>query len=168
MGAFDDLIPGGGAKPTMMGGRKAGGTAGQQQKASAQTSALGALISQVQRVEQLYKQDFAGGWNEKGPAVLGEYINASPASQRFNSASDGLNNPFMAAFRVPGIGSQSDMELKAFISANQPNNDDTDERIEEKLRNIRNRVNFETKAKGMPAPNWSGGAALSPRIKRIR
>lgn len=172
MGAFDDLIPGGSAagakpaKPGMMGGRGAG-TAGQQQAAQARQSALNALVGQVRRVDQLYNQDFAGGWAEKGPAVLGEYINSAPASQRFNSASAGLNNPFMAAFRVPGNGSQSDLELKAFIDSNQPNNDDTDERIQEKLRNIRNRVNEEVKSKGLPAPNW-GAKPLSPSIKRIR
>jgi hypothetical protein len=118
-----------------------GGGKEQAARDNAQTAA-DALATQLSRVQQLYTSDL------KGLAVADTGL--TPAAGRFDSAAAGLSDQALAAFRVPGSGAQSDRELASFVAANQPQATDYDERIEEKLRNIRTRLDARRKALGLP------------------
>src|SRR3546814_12698839 len=73
----------------------------------------------------------------------------SAANAQFDTAGAGLGEVGLAAFRVPGVGSQSDAELRAFIAANRPSASDFDSRIKEKLLNLQSRLDQTYSAYGM-------------------
>lgn len=112
---------------------------------------LRALEQNIQRVRELYQQNLQGGFpnalSGRVPGII------RPENEQFNSAGAGLGGAGLAAFRVPGVGAQSDAELRAFIQANQPVSSDSDLAIEEKLRNLETRLNATLQELGMaPAP----------------
>lgn len=96
-----------------------------------------AAQQQIDRLGQLYQQ---GPGATKGLSGILDYL-PSPGNKRFDTAGAGLGEVGLAAFRVPGVGSQSDAELRAFIDANRPSASDYDVQIQEKLRNLQNRLN---------------------------
>lgn len=163
MGAFDDLVPGGGkpaaGKPST--GRASAADAKTQMALRGKSAALDALSRQWQDVRGQYDQNFAG----RGISSLAEYL-PLPRNSQFNSAAAGLSEQALSAFRTPGVGSQSDKELEAFVRANQPSNADSDEAIVQKLKNIENRMVTQRRMLGMPdrAPPMRGGAVKSKVI----
>lgn len=108
-----------------------------------------ALNSQMRRTWDTY----AAGPGATEPNTLGALADFNPYSapnSQFNAAAAGLGQQGLAAFRVPGSGSQSDTELKAFIAANQPSAGDTDASIKEKMANIERRMGPIYAANGFP------------------
>lgn len=118
-------------------------TASQQQAADQRQQTLKALAAQYARVRDMYNKDLKG----VGPASLLEYL-PFPRNRAFDSAAAGLSDLATAAFRVPGIGAQSDADAARMVAANQPKASDTDEAIEAKLQNLRNRL----AQSGVPIP----------------
>ena len=156
MGAFDDLIPGGKpAKPT---------AAMQAAQSPQRKAALDALSRQIQMVRGLYNKNFKG----VGPGSLLEYL-PTQSTKEFNSAAAGLSDQAQNAFRTPGIGSQSDRELAAFIAANQPSSSDFDSANEQKIKNIEGRLIPQRRALGLPdqAPPLNGGSD-GWKIERVK
>lgn len=128
----------------------------------ARTARLRALEQQLSRVDQLYGQNLRGGAPNQLNRLVPDIFN--PTLGQFDSSAAGLAEQALWAFRVPGVGSQSDAELRAFVNANQPQSTDSDLRIEEKLGNIRRRIqaelgNLEPQA-AAGANNTTGAAAL--------
>lgn len=117
---------------------------------------LRALEKQIARVGDLYRK---GPGATKGVSSVMDYL-PLPANKQFDAAAAGLGEMGLAAFRVPGVGSQSDAELRAFIDANRPSASDYDVQIEEKLRNLRTRLAEAYKAQGV---KYSPNASASPR-----
>jgi hypothetical protein len=117
---------------------------------SGKGGAMKALQDQIDRVTSLYQNNLQGGM----PNVVNRVVPDSfqPGKAQFDTAAEGLTNPFMAAFRIPGVGSQSDTELRQFISANVPQQGDSDAVIEEKIRNIQTRINAEKPAQPVAEP----------------
>lgn len=124
-----------------------------QQKFQAKIANLNALSGQIDRVESLYQNNVQGGWpnqiSGRVPSLL------RPENDQFNSAGAGLAEQGLAAFRVPGVGSQSDTELRQFVEANRPMASDSDLAIEEKLRQIRARVDATRQALNLPPAQQS-------------
>jgi hypothetical protein len=116
-------------------------------------SALDALQAQMDRVSELYRQRLEGGLPNAVNGVIPDAM--QPGVAAFNSAAQGLINPFQAAFRIPGVGSQSDLEARQFMEANTPSANDSDAVIEEKLRNIQTRVDAERARQGGPPASAS-------------
>lgn len=108
---------------------------------SGKGGAIKALQEQVDRVGELYRQELKGGLPNKINDLIPDTF--QPDKGAFDTAGQGLTNPFMAAFRVPGVGAQSDTELRQFLAANTPAQGDSDAVIEEKLRNIQTRIDAE-------------------------
>lgn len=104
-----------------------------------------AAQAQIDRLGQLYR---SGPGNTKGLSGILDYL-PSPVNKRFDTAGAGLGEVGLAAFRVPGVGAQSDAELRAFIDANRPSASDYDVQIQEKLRNLQNRLNQTYSAYGL-------------------
>ncbi|KKW92690.1 hypothetical protein [Sphingobium chungbukense] len=150
------------AAQSMLGGGGKG-----DDKTALRANGLDALASQVDRVYDLYQQNVRGGWpnsiSGRVPSTL------RPENSQFESAGAGLSDQALAAFRVPGVGAQSDRELESFIAANQPLPTDSDLAIEEKLSNIRRRVDAQRNALGMTPWSWKGAAdsaEKAPQDKR--
>lgn len=95
-----------------------------------------AAQSQIDRINQLY---MSGPGKTKGFSGVLDYL-PTAANKQFDTAGAGLGEVGLAAFRTPGVGSQSDTELRAFIDANRPSASDYDAQIKEKLRNLQNRL----------------------------
>lgn len=106
---------------------------------------LRAMENQIKRVRELYSK---GPGATKGVAGLADYL-PLPANKQFDTAGASLGELGLAAFRVPGVGSQSDAELRAFVEANRPSSSDYDNQITEKIRNLENRLGEAYKAYGV-------------------
>lgn len=142
----------GAAKLTGLGGGSTG-----DQKSAAKSANLDALVNQINRVQQLYDVNLKGS----GLGSISEYL-PTPTNSQFNSAAAGLAEQGLAAFRVPGVGSQSDTELRQFVEANRPQNTDFDLSIEEKLRQLRSRTDATREAMGLDPAAWMiGGRTTS-------
>lgn len=113
----------------------------EQKKVDPKSGAYAALQQQIDRVTELYRQNLQGGAPNAVHSLIPDFL--QPKVDAFDSAAQGLVNPFMAAFKVPGQGSQSDTELRQFLAANTPAQGDSDEVIEEKIRNIQTRLDAE-------------------------
>ena len=96
-----------------------------------------AAQGQLDRLQYLFDK---GPGRTDGLRGLLDYL-PSPENKQFDTAGAGLGEVGLAAFRVPGVGSQSDAELRAFIAANRPSSSDYDSVIKEKLGNLQNRLN---------------------------
>jgi hypothetical protein len=121
----------------------------QQKRAS-----LNSLEQQINRVEELYR----GGLKEEAFGILssiGEFL-PTEGNRQFDAASAGLAEQGLSAFRVPGVGAQSDTELRQFVQANRPSASDYDATIEEKLRQLRVRVDATRGEMGLPPAQWLG------------
>lgn len=116
--------------------READTTAREQRLAFAPMEALG---KQMRRTWDTY----AAGPGSTAPNTFDALRDFNPISEgnaQFNTASKGIGQIALGAFRVPGAGTQSDAELKNFIEANEPAATDTDATIKEKLANIERRM----------------------------
>jgi hypothetical protein len=108
---------------------------------------LEALSNQLVRVRSLWEQNLKGGVPNWIVGNIPEGLR--PENGAFESAAAGLGEIGLAAFRVPGIGSQSDTELRQFVNANTPKPGDSDAKIQEKLNNLQNRLDSTRKAMGV-------------------
>ena len=124
----------------------------EQRKAAMQAGNLDALVNQINRTQELFDKSQAGG---PGIGSLLEYL-PLPANKQFDAAGAGLAEQGLAAFRVPGVGSQSDAELRQFVEANKPSSWSQDSQNTERLRQLRMRVETTRKALGLPPAQWGG------------
>ncbi len=122
-----------------------------------------ALEEQIARVEDLYR---SGPGSTKGVSGLADYL-PTDSNAAFDSAAAGLGEVGLAAFRVPGIGSQSDTELAQFVAANTPRASDRDAAIREKLGNLRRRLEATKSELGLTGQSDERPNALTmPRAVR--
>lgn len=119
-----------------------------------------AAQGQIDRMRKLFS---AGPGKTTGLASVLDYL-PTAGNKQFDTAGAGLGEVGLAAFRVPGVGAQSDAELRAFIAANRPSASDYDVAIKEKLNNLQNRLNQTYSAYGMKR---KGGDDSGWKIERI-
>lgn len=122
-------------------------------KIAQQNGVMDSIVGQINRTQELYNKDIKP---EELMNAFGALDAIGPAAGRFNAAGQGVADQGLAAFRVPGQGSQSDYEAKQFAVANTPQAGDWDTQIEEKLSNMRRRVDANRKAVGLPPAQWTG------------
>lgn len=136
-------------------------------KQTARMANLRALQKNIARVRELYQQNLKGGALNQLNALVPDFLN--PALGQFDSAGAGLSETGLAAFRVPGVGSQSDAELRAFVDANRPSSTDSDLKIEEKLRNLETRLNATMQEIGVPqTTDPMQGATVLPQAAGVQ
>lgn len=115
-----------------------------------------AAQSQITRLAELYKK---GPGRTKGLSGVLDFL-PTPGNSQFNTAGAGLGEVGLAAFRVPGVGSQTDADLKAFVDANRPSSSDYDTTINEKIRNLQNRLNQTYQAYKIKPQSGGGGSKV--------
>lgn len=118
----------------------------------ARTANINSLVEQINRVQELYE---SGPGETSGIRGLADYF-PTEENKQFDAAAAGLAEQGLAAFRVPGVGAQSDAELRQFVQANRPSAGDFDVTITEKLRQLRGRVDSTREAMGLPPAQWTG------------
>jgi hypothetical protein len=136
----------------------ADGMTANQQRTAARVAGLDSLVEQINRVQDLYNRNLR---DEAIPILssLAEFL-PTEDNRQFDAAAAGLAEQGLAAFRVPGVGAQSDTELRQFVQANKPEAGNYDATIEEKLRQLRLRVDANRQSLGLPPAQWDGmGAA---------
>ncbi|GAO78645.1 hypothetical protein [Sphingopyxis sp. C-1] len=122
---------------------------------AAKVGTLKTVIDQINHIENLFNE------HQKGVG-LGSVLDYLPTqgNTAFDTAGAGLADLGTAAFKVPGMGPQSDADAARFVAANQPSRWDTDSQVQEKLGVLRRRVENNMKAMGLDAPKW--GAQYDP------
>ena len=123
-----------------------------QRKAQVQRGNLDSLVQQINRTQDLYNNS-QDGFGFMGMGSVGEYL-PTQANSQFDAAAAGLAEQGLAAFRVPGVGSQSDTELRQFVEANKPNSWSMDSANKERMRQLRTRTENTRREMGLPAPQW--------------
>lgn len=115
-----------------------------------------AVIDQINHIERLFDE------NQRGVG-LGSILEILPTqgNTAFDTAGAGLADMGTAAFKVPGMGSQSDADAARFVAANQPSRWDTDATVREKLGALRRRVNQTLQAMGEQPAKW--GSKYAPK-----
>lgn len=108
------------------------------------------VIQQVNRLQELYAQ---GIGQTSGIGGLQDYL-PTDGNKQFDSAGAALADQGLAAFKIPGMGSQSDADAERFARANEPAASDRDAVVLEKLRAIRQRLENNMGAAGLAAPKW--------------
>lgn len=147
--------PDGTKKPGAGGGETAG-----ERKADMQNANLDSLVQQINRVQELFNK----GQRDNVVPLLGSLWEYLPTqdNKAFDSAGAGLAEQGLAAFRVPGVGAQSDAELRQFVEANKPDSWSMDSQNTERLRQLRQRVDATREALGLPPAQWTGLDASAP------
>jgi hypothetical protein len=123
-----------------------------QRKAQVQRGNLDSLVQQINRTQDLYSNS-QDGFGFMGLGSVGEYL-PTQANSQFDAAAAGLAEQGLAAFRVPGVGSQSDTELRQFVEANKPSSWSMDSANKERMRQLRTRTENTRREMGLPAPQW--------------
>jgi len=108
---------------------------------------LRALERQIADVRGQYEQNFRGGAPNALVGMLPNIIR--PENGQFDSAGQGMADTGNAAFRVPGSGTTSDADAARFVAANTPQSGDSDQVIEQKLRNLSTRLDETYRAMGL-------------------
>jgi len=113
------------------------------------------VIDQINHIEALFNKHQKG----VGLGSIAEYL-PTQGNKAFDTAGAALGDMGTAAFKVPGLGSQSDQDAARFVAANQPSRWDTDSEVLEKLGALKRRVNNTLEAMGLPPAKW--GAQYDP------
>jgi len=113
------------------------------------------VVDQINHIESLFNQ------YQKGVG-LGSIAEVFPTqgNRAFDTAGAALGDMGTAAFKVPGLGSQSDADAARFVAANQPSRWDSDSQVAEKLGALRRRVDQTLRAMGEAPAQW--GAQYDP------
>lgn len=143
MGPDGRAMPIPGLPPTAVGGNSAVNAASDPQR----VANLRALERQIANVRQQYEQNFRGGAPNQLTNWLPNIIR--PENSQFESAAAGMADTGNAAFRIPGVGAQSDADAARFVAANTPGPGDTDAQIEQKLNNLSIRLEETYRAMGL-------------------
>jgi len=123
-----------------------GGTQGTKiDPAAVKRGNLEAMAKQLQDVEAQLQKNFIGA-GDRGAL---EYL-PTPTNKQFDAAAAGLAEQALGAFRVPGVGAQSDAELRAFVEANRPGSGEYDAVNLQRIQNIKTRLNEQRAAMGLP------------------
>lgn len=104
--------------------------------ADARRANLTALVNQIDTVQSLFEQ---GPGATTGVAGLADYLPTS-GNQAFDAAGASLVDQAAAAFRVPGVGAQSDADAARLAAAIGVSSSDRDAVIQQRLNQLRQRV----------------------------
>lgn len=132
--------------------RSGGPVGGKPSVDPARRAKLQALIGQINRTQQLFNE---GPGTTTGIRGLQDYL-PTDANIAFDTSGAQLSEKGLSAFRIPGSGTMTDRDAAMFERANMPTASTRDSGIEEQLRGIRERVDMELDALGLPAANWEG------------
>lgn len=139
------------------------------QRFNAERAARLAQLNALQKQLRTSWDAFAKGPGAtKGMAGLADYNPFSDDNARFDAASAGLAEVGLNAFRTPGVGSQSEKELKQFVQANRPQSSDKDAEAIQKFQNLENRLSATYDSMGVDyqpyRPDGFGAPAGGPHI----
>lgn len=127
-----------------------------QQQQSIRRGNIDATSQQLLRVGRMYQDQYQP--NAYGPfSSVAETVNLgplTPTNQAFNSAAQGLVDSGMSIFRVPGVGSQSNLEGEWFNQANRLRASNSDQGNEAVLDNLQIRLNAQRHQIGLPPLDW--------------
>ncbi|MES2781905.1 MAG: hypothetical protein V4657_03850 [Pseudomonadota bacterium] len=141
------------------------GVAAPGSTAGGKTSKEGAYKSVIQQIDRLYQLYNDGIGSTEGVAGLMDYL-PTESNAMFDTAGAALGDQGNAAFKVPGMGAQSDADAARFVAANQPQASDRDGAALEKLRALRQRLENNMDSAGLPAPQWNYGLDGQPVNER--
>jgi len=113
--------------------------------------AYNSVIDQINRVYEVYNQ---GVGKTSGFSGIQDFL-PFEVNRRFDKASAALADQGTAAFKVPGMGGQSDADAARFVEANQPTRYSSNGEVLEMLQALRQRLENNMEAAGLPAPQWS-------------
>lgn len=135
---------------------RGGVTPDQRQQMNIRAGNIEAASQRLLDVGRMYREGYQ---NEAlGPiSSLAEWLNLgplTPGNEEFNTAGQGLVDATLPIVRVPGVGTQSDLEARMFAEANRVRASRSDRGNEAALDNIQNRLNAQRGQMGLPPLDW--------------
>lgn len=119
--------------------------------------ALDSLVNQIKETQRLFA---AGPGQTKGLAGLKDLIPGGSNGQ-FDIAASQLEDQAAAAFKVPGMGAQSDADAARIAQSSKPSRFYADSSNEQLFKGLRARVDAMRAAQGLPAAQWDAQAAAT-------
>lgn len=124
---------------------------------------INSLVNQINTVSDLFAK---GPAQTEGLAGIKDWLPGQDASA-FDSAASSLEDIAIGAFKIPGMGAQSDADAARMAAAVKPSRYALDSGTVQQLNDVRSRVDEWYKARGMPLPSWSasvpGATQSSPQ-----
>lgn len=120
-----------------------------------QRADIEAMTQQLQTVGNLYNRNF----RDNDPIIS---LGLSPTEREFDRNAGILRQQAQSAFRVPGVGSQSDYEARQLEDAYGVDSRNWDTENEAILTGITNRLNERRQALGLPPVDWRQSATPDP------
>lgn len=122
--------------------------------------ALDALVNQIKETRRLFRE---GPGKAQGPAGLRDYLPGSivPVNGQFDIAASQLEDQAAAAFKVPGMGAQSDADAARIAQSSKPNRFKSDAENEQLFKGLQARVDAMRAAQGLPAAQWDAQTAAA-------
>lgn len=127
---------------------------------------LDALIGQINEVQRLFNE---GPGRTSGVGAITDYL-PSGTNRAFDAAGAGLVEQALGAFRVPGIGPQSDADAARLERAYGIEASNFDAVNQQRLDQLRARVDETRASMGLPAASWEGlpGQRANADVPSIR
>lgn len=127
---------------------------------------LDALIGQINEVQRLFNE---GPGRTSGVGAITDYL-PSGTNRAFDAAGAGLVEQALGAFRVPGIGGQSDADAARLERAYGIEASNFDAVNQQRLDQLRARVDETRASMGLPAASWEGlpGQRANADVPSIR
>lgn len=141
--------------------REASSSGKMNEAQQAQKAKAANLVALQNAINDLYRRYVEGPGATGGLAGLTDYF-LSDANATFDTAGSQVADVGTAAFKVPGMGAQSDADAARFVAANQPTSWDRDAVALQKIDAIQQRLNVTAKELGVELPSaWfpQGGVA---------
>lgn len=125
---------------------------------------LDAIVSQINDVTRRFGK---GAGATTGLQGLTDYL---PNSQNrsFDASADLLEEIATSAFKVPGMGAQSDADAARLARAYKPSRTNLDDATRTTLDGLRRRVDFAREAAGLPKAQWAGETSATGTEKKVR
>lgn len=123
---------------------------------------INALVRQINEVQRLFD---AGPGSTGGVSGLRDFM-PSGQNSAFDRATNSLEDIAVSAFKVPGMGAQSDADAARLAAAVKPNRWGFDQANRQTLSDLRARVEEWFKARKLAPPKW-GGLVTPPSDARF-
>jgi hypothetical protein len=124
------------------------------------SGALDSLVNQIKETQRLFRE---GPGQTKGIAGIKDLLPGSLVNTngQFDVAASQLEDQAATAFKVPGMGAQSDADAARIARSSKPDRFNSDAANEQLFKGLRARVDAMRASQGLPPADWNAQEAAA-------